>query len=502
MSASRSKAATTRTLVLGRPGRRTPGRASSQFAAAAHALPCGSVVGRGGPTHVKGRSAVADVSTVPSSASPRPSTPIPLTTKVGLAGLVLVASLGATSGISGVVVLAGLYLAATGAWAVRRRRSWLGRHSRGAASAVLAGGLVLVVVGGAIAAPSATEDPGARALVAATATPDPVRTPTPAPTPTPPTLEQQAAALPAPELAAEVDVVAAQQSAAPQTALAVVALLEVKGRAPKTGYDRDLFGSGWVDTDRNGCDTRNDMLARDLENETFKPGTRDCVVLTGTLADPYSGTSIAFTRGQETSNAVQIDHVVALSDAWQKGAQGWDEPTRVAFANDPLNLLAVDGPLNMQKRDGDTATWLPPHKPYRCAYVARQVGVKHTYGLWVTEAERNAMVSVLSTCAEEPLPAGAKEVPAPAPAPAPAAAPAPAPAPAAVPAPAPAPAEPAAPAPAPAPADPPAPAPAPAAVHYKNCAAARAAGAAPVRVGEPGYGTHLDRDGDGIGCES
>ncbi|SFK19233.1 DUF1524 domain-containing protein [Cellulomonas sp. KH9] len=432
---------------------------------------------------------------MPSPASPRPSTPVPLRTKVGLGGLVLVALLGATSGISGVVAFAGLYLAVTGAWAMRRGRSWLGRHSRGAAKAVLAGGLVLTVAGGAIASPPASQVETAEAPAADVATPDPVRTPTSGPTPTPPTLEQQAASLPAPELAPEVDVVAAQQSAAPRTALAVVALLEVKGRAPKTGYDRDLFGSGWVDTDRNGCDTRNDMLARDLESETFKPGTRDCVVLTGTLADPYSGREIAFARGQETSNAVQIDHVVALSDAWQKGAQGWDEPTRVAFANDPLNLLAVDGPLNMQKGDGDTATWLPPHKPYRCAYVARQVGVKHTYGLWVTEAERNAMVSVLSACPDEPLPAGAKEAPvpvAPEPPPAPAAAP---PAPAA-PAPAPAPAAPAPAAPAPAPAEL-----GPAAVHYKNCDAARAAGAAPVLEGQPGYGTHLDRDKDGVGCE-
>jgi hypothetical protein len=94
------------------------------------------------------------------------------------------------------------------------------------------------------------------------------------------------------------------------------------------------------------------MLQRDLTAETFKPGTRNCVVLTGTLVDPYSGRTIAFQRGQSTSDDVQTDHVVALSDAWQKGAQGLDETRRRAFANDPLNLLAVDGPLNMQKGDG------------------------------------------------------------------------------------------------------------------------------------------------------
>ena len=195
-------------------------------------------------------------------------------------------------------------------------------------------------------------------------------------------------------------------AATPQTALATVPLLEVKGRAPRTGYDRDLFGSGWVDVDRNGCDTRNDMLARDLTGTTFKAGTHDCVVLTGTLVDPFSGATIAFQRGNDSSNDVQIDHVVALSDAWQKGAQGWDETTRVAFANDPLNLLAVDGPLNMQKGDGDAATWLPPNKSFRCAYVARQVAVKHTYGLWVTAAERDAMAGVLASCPTEPLPGG------------------------------------------------------------------------------------------------
>ena len=113
-------------------------------------------------------------------------------------------------------------------------------------------------------------------------------------------------------------------------------------------------------------------------------------MLTGTFADPYSGTSIAFERGQETSSDVQIDSVVALSDAWQKGARQWDAAKHEAFANDPLNLLAVDGPLNAQKGDGDTATWPPPDKAYRCQYIARQVGEKSTSGLWLTEAERKA----------------------------------------------------------------------------------------------------------------
>jgi hypothetical protein len=188
------------------------------------------------------------------------------------------------------------------------------------------------------------------------------------------------------------------------TAAAALEALPVKGRAPKTGYERAQFGPSWSDVDRNGCDQRNDVLKRDLTDETFKPGTHDCVVLTGTLADPYTATTIAFTRGQGTSEAVQIDHVVALSDAWQKGAQQLDADTRTKLGNDPLNLLAVDGPTNNAKGDGDAATWLPPNRAYRCDYVARQVAVKAKYGLWVTRAEHDAIARVLGGCPGEPIP--------------------------------------------------------------------------------------------------
>ena len=190
----------------------------------------------------------------------------------------------------------------------------------------------------------------------------------------------------------------------PGTAVTTLATLTVKGRAPRTGYDRDLFGQAWADVDRNGCDTRNDILRRDLAGIVLKPGTHGCLVLTGSLADPYTGTRIDFVRGRGTSSAVQVDHVVALSDAWQKGARRWSTVTRTRFANDPLNLLAVDGPTNQRKGDGDAATWLPPRKAARCAYVARQVAVKHQYGLSVTSAERDAMVRVLTSCPGQPLP--------------------------------------------------------------------------------------------------
>ena len=185
-------------------------------------------------------------------------------------------------------------------------------------------------------------------------------------------------------------------------ALAVLEGLAVKGRAPKTGYSRSQFGPAWADVDRNGCDTRNDVLRRDLVTYVLKPGTRGCVVLRGRLHDPYTGKQIAFVRGPR-SDVVQIDHVVALSDAWQTGAQGWKPATRAAFANDPLELLAVDGPTNERKGNGDAATWLPPRKTYRCAYVARQVAVKAKYGLWVTPAERTAIATVLRTCPNQSL---------------------------------------------------------------------------------------------------
>ena len=188
------------------------------------------------------------------------------------------------------------------------------------------------------------------------------------------------------------------------TAEATLEKIAVKGRAPKTGYSRDQFGQRWADVNRNGCDTRNDILQRDLTNTVFKTGTRNCVVLTGTLIDPYSGKLINFVRGNKTSLAVQIDHVVALSNAWQTGAFKLSIEQRTQFANDPLNLLAVDGPLNEQKSDSDAATWLPPLKSFRCKYVARQIAVKYKYGLWVTPPEKSAIKNILAKCPKEPLP--------------------------------------------------------------------------------------------------
>jgi hypothetical protein len=159
-----------------------------------------------------------------------------------------------------------------------------------------------------------------------------------------------------------------------------------------------MFGQSWADVDRNGCDTRNDILKRDLTSIVYKPRTRDCVVLSGTLIDRYSGESINFVRGNVTSMEVQIDHVVALSNAWQTGAFKLDIVQRTALANDPLNLFAVKGRLNSQKGDGDAATWLPPLKNFRCAYVAQQIAVKAKYSLWVVAPEKAAMQTILAKC--------------------------------------------------------------------------------------------------------
>lgn len=198
---------------------------------------------------------------------------------------------------------------------------------------------------------------------------------------------------------------------APSNAAVLAALdqLPVKGRAPKTGYSRARFQTSpsvdWADPDGNRCDTRNDVLRRDLEPDVLVPRSR-CLVAGGTLADPYTGKTIVFVRGRTTSDDVQIDHVVALSNAWQTGAQQLTPAERVALANDPLELLAVDGPTNGAKGDGDAATWLPPNRGAWCDYVARQIAVKAKYRLWVTQPEHDRMADVMKGCPTTGLPTG------------------------------------------------------------------------------------------------
>jgi hypothetical protein len=248
-----------------------------------------------------------------------------------------------------------------------------------------------------------------------------------------------------------------------RTALSQVDRLVVKGRGPMTGYSRAQFGPAWADVNGNGCDTRDDILRRDLQHTTVRPGTGGCVITSGQIVDPYTGMLLHYVRGHSD---VDIDHVVALGDAWQMGAARWTEARREALANDPLNLLAVDDVANRQKGDADAASWLPPRKAFRCDYVARQVAVKLKYGLAATSSERDAMHRVLDACPRLPLPAAGaipsvslvSTTPAPSTG---------------------------------------------GARVFANCTAARAAGVTPILRGTPLYNANrkLDRDGDGIACE-
>ncbi|WP_142120264.1 GmrSD restriction endonuclease domain-containing protein [Arthrobacter sp. SLBN-122] len=452
---------------------------------------------------------------VPPSPAPKPPRNPRISTFIVASLTALFMLLGSLSGgIGGALMFLGISAALTGLYVLLTgRRSWAWLPAKRKAGAVALAASFALFIGGAVALPHVASadlkaaSSGSTAKAAPTnASPTATAKASPSSTPTP-TADSGGEPLD-PEtpyvLAAGVTATAPNAQPAYATkATELLATLPIKGRAPKTGYDRAQFGQAWADVDRNGCDTRNDILKRDLSGITYTNSV-PCKVQTGTLADPYTGKTISFVRGSGTSTAVQIDHVVALSDAWQKGAQQLSTEQRTAFANDPLNLQATDGPINQQKGDGDAATWLPPNKAFRCEYVARQISVKATYGLWVTQAEHDAMARILGDCSGQLAPTN-QQAPAPAPAvaePAPAAvAPAPAPV-----APAPAPVAPApapvAPAPvAPAPVAPAPVAPAPAAAYYANCAAARAAGAAPLYAGQAGYRSALDRDSDGIACE-
>jgi hypothetical protein len=298
---------------------------------------------------------------------------------------------------------------------------------------------------------------------AASTNPPPERSPSPTATRSPVASSDRPSATPDPVVAS------------PGTALAALAHLAVKGRAPMTGYAREEFGQAWLDADRNGCDTRNDILGRDVAHRVYQPGTGGCVVLSGVLHDPYLGRDVPFERG--AGDQVDIDHVVPLGNAWVTGAARQDIHVRAALANDPLNLLAVDLHTNREKGDGDAATWLPPYRPFRCAYVARQIAVKQKYGLWVTVPERAAMQRILAGCPDQALPADPTHAPTrvdqnitdPAAAPSSSTGPR-----GLV---------------------------GGTSVYYENCDAVRAAGAAPIHAGDPGYSRKLDRDGDGVGCE-
>lgn len=182
-------------------------------------------------------------------------------------------------------------------------------------------------------------------------------------------------------------------------ALDVLEQLAVKGRAPKTGYSRDEFYSDWPKI--SGCSLRQIIIKREVGDSAVLADD-NCTVIKGTFVEPYTGQTLEFTEKSEISKGLQIDHIVALSDAWQKGAQQLSKDERYNLATDPLNLVAVDASANQQKSDGDAATWLPANKAFRCQYVARQVSVKYKYGLWVTQAEHDAIAKILTACPTEP----------------------------------------------------------------------------------------------------
>ncbi|WP_371416483.1 HNH endonuclease family protein [Pseudarthrobacter sp. NIBRBAC000502770] len=273
-------------------------------------------------------------------------------------------------GIGGALIVLGISTALTGLYVLLTgRRSWAWLPAKRKAGAVAIAAALALFIGGAAALPrvagadleaasseSTAKAAPAKASPTATAKASPSATPTATPTDTGEPLDPESPSV----LAAGAPAAAPNaQPAYASKALDVLATLPIKGRAPKTGYDRAQFGQAWADVDRNGCDTRNDILKRDLTGVSYTNSV-PCKVQSGTLADPYTGKTISFARGSATSSAVQIDHVVALSDAWQKGAQQLTAEQRTAFANDPLNLQATDGPTNQQKGDGDAATWLPP----------------------------------------------------------------------------------------------------------------------------------------------
>ena len=179
----------------------------------------------------------------------------------------------------------------------------------------------------------------------------------------------------------------------------VLETLRVDDAQSKDGYDRDLFGYRETDDDGDGCDVRDEVLARDLEDVTFTtPG--GCQVQSGVLHDLYTGKTIDFVRGPQTSSAVQ-----ALENAWQSGARDWDTAKRYKFGNDMYNLLAADGEANSEKGSASAAYWLPTNADFRCEYVARQIGVKDKYDLSVTTKEKQAMLSVLRSCLGQEVPA-------------------------------------------------------------------------------------------------
>jgi len=397
-------------------------------------------------------------------------------------------ALGATSGISGVLTFAGLAGAAVTVVAlVRGHVDWARLRTRRVAGAGLVGSVVVCGVGASMAAPPVVTRPAAVVSSEATSRSAPASAAAYVPEAT--SASAAASVMPAPSKSQDALSRMAASADASSALAALVALPVRTGPAPR-GYVRSAFGQAWADVDRNGCDTRNDALRRDLTGLVIKPGTNGCTVTSGSLEDPYGGHTVSYVRGGST---VEVDHVVSLADAWASGANRWDLSARTAFANDPLELLATTTALNQAKGDKNAARWLPPAVSFRCQYASLQVAIKSKYTLTVTAAERAAIGKVLTGCTTQgllearPVPLLSVDANAAAPTSQPSTSTGTGTATGAGGGSGPGPGS--------------TNTTQQAAVYYANCAAARAAGAAPIHRGEPGYRPGLDRDGDGIACE-
>lgn len=312
---------------------------------------------------------------------------------------------------------------------------------------------------------------------------------TPAPAVTPPVASESASATPVasePATPSEAPVAPSEPApAASGTALEALETLTVAPFSSNGKYERALFGEPWADIDNNGCETREDILKRDIPNVTIKG---KCDARQGSFNDPYTAKVINFNAGDGKGGGVDIDHIIPLSLGWKTGASEWDATKRLKFANDPLNLMASDSGENRKKGDKDASAYLPPNKAFHCEYVARQVTVRVKYGTWITSAEKNAIYTVLQTCPTQPLTADTWGVSVDKSSPV-------------------APANPAEPAPV-APVAPEAPAdPAPVAgtngndPQFSSCTKAKAGGFGPYTTADPEYGWYKDGDNDGTVCE-
>lgn len=143
------------------------------------------------------------------------------------------------------------------------------------------------------------------------------------------------------------------------------------------GYERESFG-GW--SPLGGCTTREHVIAAQLA----EPAPACDLPRHATGADPYTG-------GTFTVGDTEVDHIFPLSAAWDAGAHAWSDARRHAFANDPANLVAVDGSVNQEKSDLMPSQWSPGDRSARCWYARRLADVAASYQLSLSGEDRRAL---------------------------------------------------------------------------------------------------------------